>query len=84
MRATRLLAAMILGLLAGACVTTGTEEQRRADEARCQSYGFRRATDAFSKCLLDLDLNRDADRRATLYDAPYYYGPGWGPRWRRW
>lgn len=84
MRATRLIAAVFLGLAAGACATVTPEEQRRADETRCHSYGFRRGTDAFSKCLLEIDLDRSADRRADrVYDDPYY-GPGWGPRWRRW
>jgi hypothetical protein len=84
MRATRLLTAMMLGLLAGACATTSPAEQRAADENRCQSFGFRRGTDPFAKCMLDLDLNRSADRRADLYGYPYGPGLGWGPGWRRW
>jgi hypothetical protein len=84
MRATRLTAAVFLGLAAGACATVTPEEQRRADESRCISYGFHRGTDAFSKCLQDIDLDRSADRRADrIYDYPVY-GPGWGPRLRRW
>lgn len=66
------------GLLVGACNTTSTLERRTADEARCRSYGFRPATDAFAKCLLQVDLDRSADRRAR-YDYPYVYGVGrWG------
>jgi hypothetical protein len=69
-------------LLLAACTTTTTAaDLRRADEAQCRSYGFRIGTTAFSQCLLDLDLNRAADRRAR-FDAPYGYGaPGW--YWRR-
>jgi len=77
MRLTKLLAAALLGLSVGGCATTTPAEQRNADEARCRSYGFRRGTDAFSKCLLDVDLDRAAELRARL-DSPY--GPG-GPGW---
>lgn len=63
--------------LLAACTTTTPAELRRADEVQCRSYGFRVGTDAFAKCLLDLDLNRAADRRFRLY-SPYGYGsPGW-------
>jgi hypothetical protein len=64
-------------LLLVACTTTTPADVRRADEARCRSYGFRVGTDAFAQCLLDLDLNRAADRRYRL-DYPYGLGgPGW-------
>jgi hypothetical protein len=64
-------------LLLTACTTTAPAERRHADEVQCRSYGFRPGTDAFSQCLLDLDLNRAADRRAR-FDYPYGYGrPGW-------
>lgn len=64
-------------LLLAACTTTTPAERRRTDEVQCRSYGFRAGTDAFSQCLLDLDLNRAADRRARL-DYPYGYGrPSW-------
>lgn len=68
-------------LLAGAAATlagcTTAADRRVLDEDRCQSYGFRPRTEAFSKCLLDLDLNRDADRRAVL-NGPYFGGYGFG------
>jgi hypothetical protein len=77
----RLVFVMAAALLAGACNTTANLEQRSADEARCRSYGFRPATDAFAKCLLQLDLDRSADRRARS-DYPYIHGSrGWG--WNR-
>jgi hypothetical protein len=82
MQMTKLLAVAILGFTSGACATTSPAERRAADEARCQSYGFRKGTDALAKCLLDVDLDRAADRRAL--DGPYVYGgPGWygGRRW---
>jgi hypothetical protein len=82
MRIGRIFAIGMLALLLGACASTA--ELRAADEVRCRGYGFRKGTDAFSKCLLDIDLNRDADRRASLN---YSYGPGlgwYGRPWRYW
>jgi hypothetical protein len=75
-----------LGLLLGGCETTSPAQQRAADETRCKSYGFRRATDAFAKCLQDIDLDRAADRRSRrdelpLYGGPRYYGAS---NWRYW
>jgi len=76
------IAAIALGV--AGCAST-REEQRALDANRCHSYGFRRGTDGFSKCLLDIDLDRSADRRAFL-NGPYGWGgPGfYGPRWRYW
>ncbi len=86
MRTSRLVAALAFGLLLGGCQTITPEQQRAADEARCKSFGFHRGADAFSKCLLDLDLDRAADRRARyqqmmMYPGPRFYG---GPYWRYW
>ena len=81
MRIGRFFAISIMALLIGACASIA--EQRAADEVRCRSYGFRKGTDAFSKCLLDVDLNRDADRRASL-NYPYGPGPYIGRPWRYW
>lgn len=49
--------------LAG-CTTMTPEQRRAADELACQDYGFRKNTDAFAECLLKLDLDRRAERRA--------------------
>ncbi|WP_424361835.1 hypothetical protein [Methylocystis parvus] len=86
MRIFGLLAALAIGVTLGACETTSPAQQRAADETRCKSYGFRRGTDAFSKCLLDVDLDRSADRRASrealmLSTGPRFYG---APYWRYW
>lgn len=54
----RTIAVLALALAGSGCVTAA--EQRAADETRCSSYGFRRGTDAYSRCLLDLDLDRSA------------------------
>lgn len=55
-------------------------ERRAHDESRCHGYGFRPGSDAFAKCLQNIDLDRSADRRATLYGAGY--GPGFGVGFR--
>jgi hypothetical protein len=83
MRKMKLFAATVAALMVGACATTSPAERRNADEARCRSYGFRQGTDAFAKCLLDVDLDRSAERRSRV-DYPYNFGgPGWywGRRW---
>jgi hypothetical protein len=68
----RTIAVLALALAGSGCVTA--QEQRAADETRCGSYGFRRGTDAYSRCLLDLDLDRSAARR-------YQFDTAFGPRW---
>lgn len=70
MRLAPLFAFLAFTLL-GACASV--EEQHAMDETRCRGYGFRRGTDAFAKCLLDVDLDRSATRRA---DSRYLMGPG--------
>ncbi len=78
--------AAVLGLLLTACASTA--DIRAADNGRCRSYGFRPGTDAYSQCLLDIDLNREAQRRAYL-NRPYVgfgygIGYGFGPRRMFW
>ncbi len=75
----KLAAGALLLLTCSGCVTDA--ELRAADEARCRSFGFRTASEGFANCLLQLDLNRAADRRARFdrFDAPpgWSYGRGW-------
>jgi hypothetical protein len=71
MRAPAILGMMLLALTAG-CTTMTPQERRAADETTCRSYGFRKGTDAFASCLLQLDLDRRATRRAALYSDPFY------------
>lgn len=82
MAVSRLAAALLIGLACSGCVTT--EDLRAADEARCRSYGFRALGDAFANCLLQLDLDRAAERRARFdrIDAGFGGPPWYG--WRRW
>lgn len=78
------LAASALALLSG-CMTVA--ERRYADEGRCAGYGFRPGTDAFAKCLQNIDLDRSADSRAFLYGGRgpgFGVGVGYGYGFRRW
>lgn len=80
MRPLRFLSLVALTLLATGCASV--EEQRAADINRCRTYGFRRGTDSFSRCLLDIDLDRSASRRSFNTMGPGLYGPRrWGYYW---
>lgn len=74
MNATRLAAIILLSLVAG-CTTMTAEEQRRADEETCRSYGFTRKNDAFAECLQRVELDRRASRRAAFQRDPWIYAP---------
>ena len=74
----KLAAALGLALMTSACVTQA--EIRAADEQRCRNYGFRTGTDAYASCLLEVDLDRAADRRYRFDSfgaAPWPYGRRW-------
>lgn len=64
---TRALTLAAAGLLLAACQTVTPEERRARDERTCDSYGFRRGTDAFAACLQRIELDRRADARAFRY-----------------
>lgn len=64
----------LAGVLAG-CQTMTPEERRAADEQTCQSYGFKQKSDAFANCLMRLDLDRRADRRAWENRSDFYDRP---------
>lgn len=78
----KLAAGLLLALLCSGCVTL--EERRAADEARCRSYGFRAGSEGFANCLLQIDLDRSAERRYQFdrFDASFGDGPWY--HWRRW
>ena len=82
MSAFKIAAVLLAGAALSGCVTT--EDLRAADEAQCRSYGFRVPSEAFSNCLLQIDLDRSSERRARFdrFDDGFY-GPGWYG-WRRW
>lgn len=58
-------ALFLLALIAG-CTTMTPEERRAADESECVDYGFRRGSEAFAECLQRIDLDRRAERRASV------------------
>jgi hypothetical protein len=76
-----ILAALALASLSGGCVSTTDAERRAIDETRCRSYGFRSATDGMARCLLEIDLDRAAERRFRMDTAfggtPWFYGRRW-------
>lgn len=73
----KLVLVSILALLASGCASLSPQELRAADERTCRGYGFRQGTSAFAECLQRIDLNRQADRRASLY-GDGFYGRGVG------
>lgn len=66
MRLHRLLIPSALLVLLASCQTMTPEERRAADERTCAGYGFRAKTDAMSRCLLDLELDRRAQTRSMM------------------
>jgi hypothetical protein len=72
----------LLTVLAG-CKTLTPEERRALDGQTCSSFGFKRGTTAFSDCLLDLELDRRADRRAQFdqFNTPVIVYDGYYRRW---
>ncbi len=74
MTPVRLLPILLAAFLA-ACTTVTPEEQRRADEETCRSYGFTRKNDAFAECLQRIELDRRASRRASLRHDAWIYAP---------
>jgi len=74
MKPLRLVPLILVAALA-ACTTLTPEEQRRADEETCRSYGFTRKNDAFAECLQRVELDRRASRRAAFQRDPWIYAP---------
>ncbi|MEO3384665.1 hypothetical protein [Mesorhizobium sp. CAU 1741] len=58
-------AIFLLSVMAG-CTTMTPEERRAADEAVCSDYGFRNGSEAFAECLQRIELDRRAERRASM------------------
>ena len=82
MTIVKLAAGAMLVLALGGCVTTEAD-YRALDEQRCRSFGFRAPGEAFSNCLLQLDLDRAAERRYRFdrFDASFGGPWGYGRRW---
>lgn len=74
MKFSRMVPLALVAALA-ACSTISPEEQRRADEETCRSYGFTRKNDAFAECLQRIELDRRAARRASLDRDTWIYAP---------
>jgi hypothetical protein len=72
---------IVLCLLTSACATpeemaAARQRQQQADADTCASYGFRARSDAFSNCMLQLEIARE--QRNYYYDtSPHFtYGVG--------
>lgn len=74
---------VLLTVLLAGCKTMTPEERRAMDGQTCASFGFKRGTTAFSNCLLDLELDRRADRRAQFeqFNTPGIVYDGYYRRW---
>ncbi|WP_316358955.1 hypothetical protein [Devosia sp.] len=54
------------------CSTTTPAERLASNQASCQGYGFKPNTDAYSTCMMQMDLEAKSDdqrRRAAIADA---------------
>jgi hypothetical protein len=77
-----------LAVVTTGCVTVSPEEIRARDEATCRDYGFRARSEAFSDCLLKLELDRRAERRSqraefrAFSEPRIIYQPVYVPRRR--
>jgi hypothetical protein len=75
----RILISTALTLTLAGCQTI--EERRaeldRADDARCQDFGARRGTPAYTNCRLELDRNRAIEAQARR-PVVVGVGPVWG------
>lgn len=74
----RLLTSLLFAFALTAC--TSAAEQRAKDEKTCEGYGFKPATDSFSKCLMSVDLSRrkmrDQDMNAMETQETMMMAPG--------
>lgn len=59
---TLILLATLAATLAS-CQSMTPQERRAADERTCAGYGFKAGTEGMARCLLDIDLDRRAERR---------------------
>jgi len=64
----------VIGTALTSCQTITPEERRAADQQTCARFGFRPGTDAMARCLLDLELDRRAERRAWRAESDAMMG----------
>ena len=68
----QILAVLACVTVLGACSTTTPAERLAQHQASCAGYGFKPNTDAYSTCMMQMDLaakENDARRRAAMADA---------------
>jgi hypothetical protein len=77
---------VILSIVALTLAACQTREERqaeldRADDARCQAFGAKRGTPAYTNCRLELERNRilvAEARRPVVVGVGPFWGPGIG------
>ncbi len=59
-------------LLLGGCATPEQIKaaQNKADHERCESYGARRGTPAYTQCRVQMETNRNQLRAAAIMSGP--------------
>jgi hypothetical protein len=81
MRTLAILALTALSLAACQTIEERQAEIDRADDARCQQYGAKRGTPAYTNCRLEIDRNRAIEaqsRRPVVVGVGPFFGPGIG------
>ena len=74
MRLALLATLAVIGTALTSCQTITPEERRAADQQTCARFGFRPGTDAMARCLLDIELDRRAERRAWRAESDAMMG----------
>lgn len=79
----RIISIAAVALALCGCSTTTPAERLANNQASCQGYGFKPNTDAYSTCMMQMDLaakEADADRRARISAALANMGQSMQPR----
>jgi hypothetical protein len=79
----KLLTISLLALTLAACQTREERQAEldRADDARCQAFGAKRGTPAYTNCRLELERNRILEAEARRPVVVGIGGPGIGIGW---
>ena len=68
----RIVVVAAIGLAIMGCSTTTPAERMALHQTTCEGYGFKPNTDAYSSCMMQMDLDAKADdrrRRAAIGEA---------------
>lgn len=79
----RAAALVTCALIVAGCSTTTPAERMAQQQASCSNYGFKLGTDAYSNCMMQMDLaakEEDAARRARIGASLAAMGQSMQPR----